>query len=131
MDIQSECVDVILHCSNDLINNCKELQEIFYYSDGQRKRRVDIVQIKKDGYLVKFELNEVLFVLPAEESGIESEKTETLSRTLLASNEQLEMGERSPTRTSNDETNVENTEAVPLSENESNSQGVAETNSVK
>ena len=126
----SECLDVILHCSSDLINDCKKLQEIFYYGDSQHKPRVDIVKIHKGGYLVQFELYKELLVLPAEESHIETD-TVTPSRTLLASeNEQLDIAVPSPTHTSNGEMNVENTEAVPA-ENEATSSSVAETNSVK
>ena len=128
-----ESLDVTLHCSSDLIDRCKALQDIFYYGDSQRRHDVEIVQMTQDGYLIRFKrLKSEPFIVAAQES-----RTEDDTLTMLPNNEaveQLNMMEGPPilaTHTNNDEISEENTALVPLSENEANAQDEAEENSVK
>lgn len=127
-----ESIDVTLHCSSDLIDRCKALQDIFYYGDSQRRHDAEIVQMTQDGYLIRFKrLKSEPFTVAAQES-----RTEDDTLTMLPNSEaveQLNMMEGPPilAHTSNDEISEENTVVVPLSGNEANARDEAEENSVK
>ena len=129
-----ESLDVTLHCSSDLIDRCKALQDIFYYGDSQQRRHdAEIVQMTQDGYLIRFKrLKSEPFTVAAQES-----RTEDDTLTMLPSSEaveQLNMMEGPPilaAHTSNDEISEENTAVVPLSGNEANAWDEVEENSVK
>ena len=81
-----ESLDVTLHCSSDLIDRCKALQDIFYYGESQprsqRRHDAEIVRMTQDGYLIRFKrLKSEPFIVAAQES-----RTEDDTLTMLPNN---------------------------------------------
>jgi len=58
--VSAKSLDVFcrVFCPSVLVDNCKELQEIFHCNDSYSTHHIKIVDVAENGYLIRFEKKE-------------------------------------------------------------------------